>query len=73
MPQFFSMFQRLKIQTRLVAYTTAFAVMITGFMIIFAYRQTLVILQTSVDPVTALALARQIAVSILFHPFGYNF
>lgn len=64
MQQFFSMFQRLKIQTKLVACSTAFAVMITGFMIIFAYRQTVVILQTSVDPVTALALARQIAVSI---------
>ena len=64
MQQFLSMFQRLKIQTRLVAYSTAFAVMITGLMIFFAYRQTVVILQTVVDQQTALALARQIAVSL---------
>ena len=64
MQQFLSIFQRLKIQTRLVAYSIAFAVMITGLMVIFAYHQTVEILQTAVDQETALALARQIAVSL---------
>jgi PAS domain S-box-containing protein len=64
MQQFLSIFRRLKIQTRLVAYSIAFAVMITGFMVIFAYHQTVEILQTAVDQETALALARQIAVSL---------
>ena len=64
MQQLFSRLRRLKIQTKLVAYATAFSLMITGFMIVFAYYQTVVILQTAVDPEVAPGLARQIATGI---------
>ena len=64
MQQFLSKFQRLKIQTKLVAYSAAFAFIVTGFMIVLAYHHTAVILQTAVDQETALALARQVAIGI---------
>src|SRR5215207_456559 len=64
MQQLFSRLRRLKIQTKLVVYATAFSLMITGFMIVFAYYQTVVILETAVDPEIAPGLARQIATGI---------
>ena len=63
MQKFFSIFQRLKIQTKLVVYYTTFAVITTGVMIFFAYHQTAVALQATIDRETALGLARQIAIS----------
>ena len=62
MKQLISRFRRLKIQTKLVVYYTAFVVIITGVMIFFVYQQTVVALQGRIDRETALGLARQIAI-----------
>ena len=64
MQQFPSIFQRLKIQTKLVIYYVIFVVITTGSMIFVAYNQTVQSLQTTIDRETALTLARQIAFSI---------
>jgi len=64
MQRFFSIFQRLKIQTRLVIFYIAFVVTTMGVMILVAYHQTIQSLQATTDPETALKLARQIAISI---------
>ena len=64
MQQFFLIFQRLKIQTKLVIYYITFVVMTTGVMVLIAYNQTVQSLQATIDRETALEVARQIAVSI---------
>lgn len=64
MQQFFSIFQRLKIQTRLVIYTIVFVVVTMGIMILVAYHQTVQSLQAAIDAETSLELARQIAIRI---------
>jgi PAS domain S-box-containing protein len=61
MQRFFSIFQRLKIQTRLVIYSIPFVVMTTGIMTLVAYYQTVQSLQATIDLETALKLARQVA------------
>src|SRR5687767_852445 len=64
MEQFFSIFQRLKIQTKLVIYYITFVVITTGIMIFVVYNQTAQFLQATIDRETALGLARQLAFSI---------
>ena len=64
MKQFFSVFQRLNIQTRLVVSYIIFVVLIMGVMIFLVYHQTAQSLQATIDRATALALARQIAIRI---------
>jgi len=64
MKQFFSVFQRLNIQTRLVVSYIIFVVLIMGVMIFLVYHQTAQSLQATTDRATALALARQIALRI---------
>src|SRR5215211_3911085 len=64
MKQIFALFQRLKIQTKLVVYYAIFIVIMMGIMIFFAYNQTLNSLQGTIDREIALILARQIALEI---------
>jgi PAS domain S-box-containing protein len=64
MKQFFSLFPRLKIQTRLVVYYTFFIAIMMGIMIFVAYNQTVQSLQATIDREHALTLARQIAIQI---------
>jgi PAS domain S-box-containing protein len=64
MQRFLSIFQRLKIQTKLVFYYTTFVVITTGIMILVAYHQTAQFLQATTDQATALGVARQVAISI---------
>ena len=59
-----AIFQRLKIQTRLVIYYITFVVISTGVISFFAYYQTAHSLQAITDREAALALARQVAVNI---------
>ena len=66
MKEFFSRFQRLKLQTRLVVSYTSFVVITLGAMIFFAYYQTVQFLQVTIDRENAIALARQIAIGIGF-------
>ena len=64
MQQLFSIFQRLKLQTKLVIYSIVFVVMTTGIMILVAYHQTFQSLQPAIGPESAMEVARQIAVRI---------
>ena len=64
MQHFFSIFQRLPTQTKLVLFYIAFVVMTTGIMILVAYHQTIQLLQGTIEPETALKLARQMALGV---------
>ena len=64
MQQFFSIFRRLKIQTKLVVYYILFVVITTGITILFAYNQTIYFLESTIDPAAARQLARQLAIVI---------
>lgn len=64
MQHLFSIVRRLKIQTRLVIFYIAFIVMSMGIMVIVAYNQTVQSLQATIDPETALKLARQVSISV---------